>query len=52
MDESPVALPKALKNPTEVRGMKNANVSYNADTSLISILGIVSKETGAASVGN
>lgn len=26
IDESPVALPKAIKNPTEIRGMKNANV--------------------------
>ena len=27
LDESPVALPKALKNPTEIEGMKKANVS-------------------------
>ena len=27
IDESPVDLPKAIKNPTEVRGMKSANVS-------------------------
>lgn len=26
IDESPVALPKAIKNPTEIRGMRNANV--------------------------
>ncbi|KAJ7394678.1 Xaa-Pro aminopeptidase 1 [Desmophyllum pertusum] len=26
IDESPIALPKAIKNPTEVRGMKNANL--------------------------
>ena len=37
MKESPVILPKAIKNPTEVRGMRNANVSilyrelYNKD---------------------
>lgn len=27
LGESPIALPKALKNPTEINGMKNANVS-------------------------
>lgn len=27
IDESPIDLPKAIKNPTEVRGMKSANVS-------------------------
>ncbi|CAH3037706.1 unnamed protein product, partial [Porites lobata] len=26
LGESPIALPKALKNPTEINGMKNANV--------------------------
>ena len=28
MDESPISLPKAIKNPTELKGMKNANVSW------------------------
>ena len=27
LSESPVALPKAIKNPVEIQGMKNANVS-------------------------
>ena len=27
LKDSPVALPKSIKNPTEIDGMKNANVS-------------------------
>lgn len=27
MSESPIVLPKAIKNPTEISGMRNANVS-------------------------
>ena len=33
LKDSPVALPKAIKNPTEIEGMKNANVS-NASSDL------------------